>query len=112
MLKEQDIKIDRVLMNNACIMLFNEFFGKKEVKLKKDIYKNIIFVQHKHLDCYSVFKLVKHAFGRSNCVNMHEALFKDCKSPIVAVNDLIDKYVNKTCMNISGEFKLAGKELV
>lgn len=43
---------------------------------------------------------------------MHEALFKDCKSPIVAVNDLIDKYVNKTCMNISGEFKLAGKELV
>ena len=111
-LKEQDIKIDRVLMNNACIMLFNEFFGKKEVKLKKDVYKNIIFVQHKHLDCYSVFKLVKHAFGRSNCVNMHEALFKDCKSPIVAVNDLIDKYVNKTCMNISGEFKLAGKELV
>lgn len=44
MLKEQDIKIDRVLMNNACIMLFNEFFGKKEVKLKKDVYKNIIFV--------------------------------------------------------------------
>ena len=30
----------------------------------------------------------------------------------IAVNDLIDKYVNKTCMNISGEFKLAGKELV
>ena len=112
MLKEHDIKIDRLLMNNACIMLFNEFFSKNEVKLKKETYKNIMFIQHKNLDCYSVFKLVKHAFGRSNCINMHEELFKDCKSPIVAVNDLIDKYVNKTCMNISAEFKLAGKELV
>lgn len=111
LLKEKDIKIDPVLMNNACIMIFNEFFTKKEVKLKKETYKNIIFVQHKNLDCYSIFKLIKHIFGRNNCINMREEMFKDIKTPIVAINDLIDKYVNKTCMNISGEFKLAGKEL-
>lgn len=111
LLKEKDINIDKVLMNNACIMLFNDFFTKEEVKLKKEVFKNILFVQHKQLDCYATFKLLKHSFGKSNCINMHEELFKNCKQPIIAINDIIDKYVNKTCMNISAEFKLAGKEL-
>lgn len=112
LLREKDIKIDSILLNNACVMLFNEFFCMKEVKHKNEIFKNLIFVQHKNLDCYTTFKLIKYSFGRSNCINMYKELFKEARSPIIAINDLIDKYINKSCMNSSDQIKLAGKELV
>lgn len=112
LLKEKDIKIDLIKFNTVCIDLFNHFFKLKCIlDNRKTSYKNIFFVQHKDLDCYSAFKLITHLYGHCNCINMHKEKFSDIQSPIIAINDLIDKYVHKTCMNTSPEFKNAGLEL-
>ena len=113
LLKEKDIKIDIIQFNNICNSLFNAFFSQKKIKFSKsDVRDNILFVQHKNLDCYTIFKYIKHEFGKSNCINMHKEKFKDVATPIVAINDLIDRYVNKTAMNTSSQMKIASKELI
>lgn len=112
-LKEQDIKIDNVLFNQVCIDVFNDFFVKNGCRkwLGKE-YSNVEFIVHKQLDCYTVFKVLKHLIGRSNCINLHKDKFKEIKSPIVAVNDLIDKYAtDKLQLNKSAEFKTATEEI-
>ena len=59
-----------------------------------------------------MFKVLKHLIGRSNCINLHREKFKEIKSPIVAVNDLIDKYAtDKLQLNKSAEFKAATEEI-
>lgn len=39
-------------------------------------------------------------------------MFSDCRSPILDVNELLSKYVDKTCMNSALEFKMAEEELM
>lgn len=113
LLKEQDIKIDNVLFNQVCIDVFNDFFAKNGCKkwLGKE-YSNVEFIVHKQLDCYAMFKVLKHLIGCSNCINLHQEKFKDIKSPIVAVNDLIDKHAtDKHLLNKSAAFKVATEEI-
>ena len=111
-LKEKDIKLDMIRFNNVCINVFNEFFKSKQIVLSKNIdASNIIFIQHKNLDCYILFKLIKHILGRNNCINFFEERFKDIKSPIIAINDLIDKYVNKNLLNKSQQLKTIENEI-
>lgn len=112
-LKEQDIKIDNVLFNQVCIDIFTDFFAKNGCRkwLGKE-YSNVEFIIHRQLDCYTMFKVLKHLIGRSNCINLHQEKFKDIKSPIIAVNDLIDKYAtDKLQLNKSAEFKTATEEI-
>lgn len=107
-LKEKDIKIDLVRFNEMAIDLFNKLFTNERYlqRLLGKEHRNVIFVQHSQLDCYSMFKVIKHIYGRSNCWNIHREKFYDMKSPLVAVNDLIDRYVkNKLELNHSEEFK-------
>lgn len=98
LLKEKDIKIDLIRFNNACLDVFDSFFNNK---ILDESHKNIIFVQHNQLDCYVLFKVLKKILGRNCCFNFFEEKFKDIKSPLVAINDLIDKYINKRLLNKS-----------
>lgn len=51
-----------------------------------------------------MYKVLKHIYGKSNCVNMHKALrLCDKKQPLVAVNDLVGKCISKTEVNKSAE---------
>lgn len=112
-LKEKDIKIDLVRFNSIFIDIFNELFLDQHKLLKifgKD-YKNIIFIQHKYLDCYSMFKIIKYIFGKSNCINVYKEKYIDIKSPIIAINELIDKYTYKQKICKSVEFKLYIEEI-
>ena len=113
-LKEHDIKIDIGKFNHAAICLFEKLFkSRREVEwLFGKQYKNIIFVCHSQLDCYSMFKVIKHIYGRSNCWNIHREKLYDMKSPLVAINDLIDRSIHsKLELNKSQEFKLIVKEV-
>ena len=96
-----------------CIELANQLFCKDViVKTLGAEYKNVMFIQHSRLDCYTLFKVLKYIYGKSNCTN----IFKDKKlnnkkQVIIAINDLIDKYVNKAEMNKSEELKTIVKEI-
>lgn len=105
LLKEKDIKLDIVQFNTVLIDIFNELF-----KRQKNI--NTIFMQHKRLDCYTLFKIIKSIYGKANCINLDKTMYSDKKIPLVAVNDLIDKYVhNKAVLQKSQDFKNAYEEV-
>lgn len=110
-LKEHDIKLDLVKFNQIILDIFQDFFGNQQKIakiLKSNDYSNVFFIRHSKLDCYSMFKLLKYIFGKNNCVNIYKEKFQNIysPSPIVSINDLIDKYINnKIAMNKSQEFK-------
>lgn len=113
-LKEKDIQFDLVTFNQICIEIFNDFFVKNKVDriLGKNYVKNVIFVTHKNMDCYMIFKTLKAILGKANCKNMYLEKFKDINIPIVAVNDMIEKYVhNKSGINNDNDFKFAMNEI-
>ena len=106
LLKEKDIKLDIIRFNNICQKLFNKYFKNRHIQ------KNLIFIQHKRLDCYALFKLLKNIYGKGNCDNYYEEKkFAEMKQPIIAVNELIDRYSNKLQVKTTSEFKLAMKEI-
>ena len=113
-LKEKDIKLDILKFNAAFISLFNKLFrSRREVEwLFGKKYKNVIFVSHSKLDCYSMFKVIKHIYGRANCWNVHREKLYNMKSPLVAINDLIDRSIRqKAELNKSKEFKMIVAEV-
>ncbi len=114
LLKEKDIKIDIVKFNDACIQLFNKCFCSNAMvmKLLGKEWSNVHFIQHCQLDCYSMFKTVKALYGRSNCINVWKDKMQSVKQPLVAVNDLIDRYIhNKADLNKLPQFKIAVQEV-
>ena len=114
LLKEHDIKIDLMKFNEAGIQLFNTLFqSQKNVqRLLGKGWTNVFFVQHKNLDCYAMFKTIKALYGRSSCTNVWKDKLQGVKLPLVAVNDLIDRYVtDKAELNQKHEFKVAVKEV-
>lgn len=107
-LKEHDIKLDLILFNQIATDIFDELFldERKVLRMLGKEYRNVLFIKHKNLDCYSMFKAIKWIYGKSNCTNLYLEKFKNQHSPIVAVNELIDRYVHsKTIVNKSKEFK-------
>lgn len=115
LLKEKDIKLDLQMFNGIFLEIFNMMFSRSKQKAGKLLdakFKNVIFISHKSLDCYAVFKSLKHFYGRSICSNVKEDKLDGMKICIVAVNDLLAKYVhNKQAMNKSKKFKEAALEL-
>lgn len=112
-LKEKDIQLDIIKFNSVIEMLFNKFFCKNLlIKKLGTTYKNVIFIKHQNLDCYSLFKIIKALYGKSNCWNIYKEKFKNDKSPLIAINDLIDKYIhNKQNLNKNKEFVKIIKEI-
>lgn len=105
-LSEKDIDIDIELFNE----LFNEIFVElvnEKIQTKLNL-KNVVCISHKHLDCYMLFKILKWIYGKSICSNVYETsgLSKINKLPLVAINDLLSRYIhNKQAVNKSKEFK-------
>lgn len=114
LLKEKDIKIDNIKFNEACIQLFNKCFKNNAAvtKMLGKEWSNVHFVQHSQLDCYSMFKTIKALYGRSNCTNVWKDKMQNVKLPLVALNDLIDRYIhNKVDLNRLPQFKIAVQEV-
>ena len=104
-LKEKDIVIDAVKFNEACAQVFNGFFTKDLVSkhFGQNFKKSVVFITHKRADCYVMFKILKSAVGKANCINMKTEKYADIKSPITSINDLIDKYAQFGNLNKSSE---------
>ena len=113
-LREKDIKIDLVFFNTMLEELFLQFF-KNHQKISQYVgnkYTNLFFIQHARLDCLTMYKTIKHIYGRSNTENLHKTLFKDDKTIIYSINEQIDKYVHdKSILNNMGEFHRIMKEV-
>ena len=91
-LKEKDIKIDLLMLNQIADQIFNNFFN--EMKSRK-LDKNVFFIKNNQLDCYLLFKTIKGIYGNSNCNNLYaqKMMLKD--SPLISINDMIGKYTKK-----------------
>lgn len=106
LLREKDIEIDIDLFNEMFIDIFNKMFNKHEPKRSSMPTCKTVFVSHSRLDCYMLFKTIKWAYGNSNCCNIWKEKLIERKQNLVAVNDLVSKYIhNKSRMNRSIEFK-------
>ena len=90
--------------------MFND--RRSIVRFLGDGFTNVIFLSHSHLDCYALFKIVKHLYGNSNCINVWKEKMSRQKQHLVAVNELIAKYVQKKNeMNKSIELKEYAREI-
>lgn len=108
-LSENDIEIDIDMFNAIFMDIFNRRFIRKTDN--KHICKTI-YVSHSRLDCYMMFKTIKWAYGNSNCINVWKSKLEARRQNIVAINDLIAKYIhNKNRMNKSNEFKKYAHEI-
>lgn len=107
-LKEKDIKLDLILFNDIVDNIFLMLFKNRTsvIKYFGNDYSNLFFIRHDRLSCYSMFKTLKFIFGGGSCVNIYKDQFVGIKTPIIAINDLIDKYSNnKQKLNTLLEFK-------
>lgn len=107
-LKEKDLRLDLVLFNDIVDKIFVMFFKSRPKIIKwfgKD-YDNLFFIRHDRLSCYSVFKIIKFLLGKKNCVNLYKEKFIEAGSPLIAINDVIDKYsTSKSKVTRLPEFK-------
>lgn len=95
-MKEKDIIMDMIRMNQVFVELFDEFFSNTKTVRKmfgKD-YTNVFFIQNSVLDCYSLFKIIKGMYGNSSCVNIHKEMMTDIKHPIGSINETLCNYIN------------------
>ena len=111
-LKEKDIDINILQFNDMCIELFNTFFNSNIlIKYLGKEYKNIFFIQHKNIDSYILFKIIKHIYGKNNCINIYKEKMNNIKTPLTEINDIIEKYINKTDVNKSQQLKIISEEI-
>lgn len=114
-MKEHDIEIDIECINEIFINIFNSMFNDEKfiVKMLGKRYENVIALSHNKLDCYMLFKIVKWAYGSSNCINIwKEQLIDKRRSNFVAVNDLINRYIHdKAKLNKSTEMRQYANEV-
>lgn len=113
MLKEKGIHLDLLEFNNILVELFNEMFKESSAKTKNKFFKNILFMTHKHLDCYAIFKILKFHYGKSSVCNLYKKNNLERRNlPLIAVNELVSKYIsNKTNLNSSSKFKEYASEV-
>lgn len=103
-MREQDIVLDMQELNQVFDELFDEMFESGS--------DNLVMVRHSRLDCYSVFKILKWFFRGQKCVNIYAEKMKGRRENLVAVNDLIDRFVGcKDRLNGSKEFRTAMEEI-
>ena len=113
-ISEKDISINLVKFNEVLIEIFNDLF-KSRKNIDKYIgkkYRNLFFIQHRNLDCYCMYRIVKYLYGKTNCVNLHKEKLADIGQIIVSLNDLICKYVHsKRELIKSDDFKSIRDEI-
>lgn len=113
LLREKDIVVDIDMLNDVFLETFNKMF-KDDYALKllgKD-FSNVICVSHSFLDCYALFKIIKWTYGSSSCVNIWKEKMHSQMQHLVAVNELVARYIQKkTSMNNSLELKKYAEEV-
>ncbi len=113
LLREHDIEVDIDAVNEAFVSIFNSIFthGSMTRALRSSC-SSVIALSHRRLDCYALFKVIKWAYGSSNCVNMYKEKLHGHKQCMVALNDLVSKYIpGKAAVNSSSEFKACAHEV-
>lgn len=113
-LAEKDIDIDIDAFNEYLVSIFNEMFN--DASKARDVfgsrYRDIVLISHKKLDCYAMFKTVKWAYGSSNCLNLWKDRMQGNRRCMVALNDMLSKYIHgKSKMNSSAKFKRYAHEV-
>ena len=114
MLHDKSVHVDMKLFNDVFDGILQQLFKKQEDvnKLLGLKHPNVFFVQHSKLDCYTMFKTLKSIYGRSNCCNLYEKMYGSMNAPLVAMNDLIDRYVkSKAAVTSTDEFKKIAVEV-
>ena len=113
LLREKDICVDIDALNEIFLETFNKMFKDGYVaKLLGKSFSNVICVSHSFLDCYAVFKTIKWAYGSSSCINVWKEKMHTQMQHLVAVNELIAKYIQKkTLMNNSLSLKKYAREV-
>jgi len=72
----------------------------------------MIFLQHRNLDEYQLFKIVKWMFGNCNCTNISKEERLEENMHIISINKLIARYSRcKRALNKSKELKLYANEI-
>lgn len=109
-LAENDIDVDMKAFIGAFDSVFARFFSGEDEWLNGR--RNVVFVKHKLLDCYTVFKALKFIYGPSACVNTYKEKGESARECLLSLNELVDADVtDKTSLNGMPEFKKAVKEL-
>ena len=112
LMKERDIHVDMHMLNAVFTSAFNKMFKDGACKVIGDEFSNVITLSHSHLDCYALFKISKWAYGNKNCINVWKEKMAGQMQHLIAVNELIAKYVTrKTDMNKSKELKMYAQEV-
>lgn len=113
LMRESDIEIDISLFNELLIDIFNQRFNQRFNKSYKcSLQYKTLYVAHKRLDCYMMFKTLKWIFGNSNCINVWKECLSSDRQNLVALNDCISRYIhNKSQMNRSKDFKKCALEV-
>jgi hypothetical protein len=93
-LKERDISIDVVMFNYIFEEIFSKFFKHKNIlNYFGNDYKNLFFIRHEKLDCYSTYRIIKDLYGRINVINLHKKNKDKMSENIVSINELIGKKI-------------------
>lgn len=93
-LKERDISIDVEMFNHIFEEIFIKFFKKENIlKTFGKEYKNLFFIRHENVDCYSMYRIIKDIYGRANTVNLHKKNREKMSENIVSINELIGKKI-------------------
>lgn len=111
--RETDIEIDQCEFNRVFDDVFNDFFinPDKSLKLFCPNRRNVFFIRHRLLDCDIISKILRHVFGKANCVNISSPASRKTKT-VVALNELIEQLVvDKNILNMYEPFKTAVSEI-
>ena len=102
--RERDLKFDDESMN--CI--FEETFNRL---LENPPRRNVVFIRHRNLDCYLMFKALKRIYGSANVVNLHDERKDDMRDSLVSINGWILKYARKRNMINGDDMRLTVDEI-
>jgi hypothetical protein len=107
-LKERDISIDIEMFNYIFEEIFSKFFKQKNIKnFFGNEYKNLFFIKHEKIDCYSMYRIIKDIYGKINTNNLHKKNKEKMSENIVSINELIDKRIihkKEICRSSDMEF--------
>jgi len=102
--REKDLKFDDESMNCVFEELFNRFVGNPPGR-------NVVFIRHRNLDCYLMFKVLKRIYGSANVVNLHDEMKGDMRDSLVSINGWILKYAKKRNIINNDDMRLTVEEI-
>ena len=92
---EKDIRVDPIFFNSVFEDVFLELFDRKRAKkFLGKLFRNVFFVRHSSLDCYSAYKILRMEYGRTSVENVVKSEGMKTDVGIKSVNERIDDSVS------------------